>query len=436
MGAIAKGVTSLFGGRARRAEQKDANKTFDAAKQKLGNHEFSNAFAGLDPKLAEAGGYSATDQQVAQLGDAAQATVGQLGSAQGYDSQGYDAAQASAAQAQQTNLGEDTGFSNHFQNLQVNTAQAERQSQDTDQALAAAQEANAHTGGGGATAIAQAALKAKQGVADSIGQQETQNAQLRAQGATTNQQAALAQRNASRQHTQAGNQFNAGLQQQTNLANQSATNQASAFGAGAANDAARFGAQANNTFAQAQFAADNRASEFNAGAANNFATAQFGAQNSAFANNAAAANRAAEFGASAQNNLSSQNVGIQNQFAQNAASGAERLQQAQYGQKTDQFNIEGNRKAAADQARADATGDLVGGIAGVAGAFLSDINLKENIEKVGLSPSGINIYEFNYIGQEGRFEGVMAQEVPDHTIEVGDYLAVDYTGIDVDFKAI
>ena len=45
----------------------------------------------------------------------------------------------------------------------------------------------------------------------------------------------------------------------------------------------------------------------------------------------------------------------------------------------------------------------------------SDRDLKQNIVKVGKSSSGINIYEFEYKDKsfgEGRFRGVIAQEVP------------------------
>ena len=46
-----------------------------------------------------------------------------------------------------------------------------------------------------------------------------------------------------------------------------------------------------------------------------------------------------------------------------------------------------------------------------AGPMASDVRLKENITKVGNSPSGINIYEWNYIGKPQRYRGVMAHEI-------------------------
>ena len=70
----------------------------------------------------------------------------------------------------------------------------------------------------------------------------------------------------------------------------------------------------------------------------------------------------------------------------------------------------------------------------------SDIRLKENIKLVGESPKGINIYEFNYKDKsfgEGRYRGVMAQEVPNASTKGYDgYLRVDYSKLDVDFERI
>jgi hypothetical protein len=75
-------------------------------------------------------------------------------------------------------------ISNPFANLQVATKAAEMQAAETDISLASTLDALRATGAGagGATALAQAASRAKQGIAASIEQQEAQNAQLRAQG--------------------------------------------------------------------------------------------------------------------------------------------------------------------------------------------------------------------------------------------------------------
>ena len=72
----------------------------------------------------------------------------------------------------------------------------------------------------------------------------------------------------------------------------------------------------------------------------------------------------------------------------------------------------------------------------------SDIAFKENINLVGQSPLGINIYQFNYIGEDVLFEGVIAQELIGTKYESalslnddGKYL-VDYSKIDVEFKKL
>tara|TARA_R110002167_G_scaffold85904_10_gene232782 strand:- start:4132 stop:4845 length:714 start_codon:yes stop_codon:yes gene_type:complete len=70
----------------------------------------------------------------------------------------------------------------------------------------------------------------------------------------------------------------------------------------------------------------------------------------------------------------------------------------------------------------------------------SDISLKENIELVGKSPSGVNVYTFDYKNKdygEGRYKGVMAQEVPDaSSMHKDGYLQVDYNKLDVDFERV
>jgi len=73
--------------------------------------------------------------------------------------------------------------------------------------------------------------------------------------------------------------------------------------------------------------------------------------------------------------------------------------------------------------------------------FVSDRRLKENISLIGKSPSGINIYKFEYkdksIG-EGEYQGVMADEVSKNAItkHADGYYMVDYSKLDVDFIKI
>ena len=75
-------------------------------------------------------------------------------------------------------------ISNPFANLQVATGAAEMQAQQADISLANTLDTLRATGAGsaGATALAQAAARSKQGIAATIQQQEAQNARLRAQG--------------------------------------------------------------------------------------------------------------------------------------------------------------------------------------------------------------------------------------------------------------
>ena len=71
------------------------------------------------------------------------------------------------------------------------------------------------------------------------------------------------------------------------------------------------------------------------------------------------------------------------------------------------------------------------------GGWFSDVRLKEDIQLIGKSPSGINIYSFKYKQLPGRYIGVMAQEVPwaRQMTDTG-YYAVDYNKVDVKFRRL
>ena len=75
------------------------------------------------------------------------------------------------------------------------------------------------------------------------------------------------------------------------------------------------------------------------------------------------------------------------------------------------------------------------------GGIFSDIRLKEKIERTGESPSGIPTYEFNYIGDNNRYSGAMAQDLLEMNIDavsMGDdgFYRVNYDNIDVDMRLI
>tara|TARA_Y100000401_G_scaffold15199_3_gene10311 strand:+ start:814 stop:1530 length:717 start_codon:yes stop_codon:yes gene_type:complete len=96
-----------------------------------------------------------------------------------------------------------------------------------------------------------------------------------------------------------------------------------------------------------------------------------------------------------------------------------------------------NAHNAARQANMQMTAQLAGS---AMMAFGSDRRLKKNINLVGKSPKGLNIYEFEYKDKslgEGRYSGVMADEVPNATLkDKNGYLYVDYNKIDVEFKRV
>ena len=99
--------------------------------------------------------------------------------------------------------------------------------------------------------------------------------------------------------------------------------------------------------------------------------------------------------------------------------------------------------AAAGKAVSDASAaqsSAIGGIASSVIGGISDRKAKKNISKIGVSPSGLNIYSFEYknpVLGEGLFEGVMSDEVPAEAVfNVGNFEAVDYSMLDVEFKKI
>lgn len=219
-------------------------------------------------------------------------------------------------------------ISNPFANLQVATKAAEMQARETDISLASTLDALRATGGGSATALAQAASRAKQGVAASIEQQEARNAQLAAQGEQQAMQMRMAEAQRMQEADILGKTFTFQGQEQRDVA-----------------DISRQAAMVQQT----------------------------------------------------------------GQWAQ---------------------DIKASNKA------------MVAGIAqGIGNAFGSERRLKKNIKLIGKSESGLNIYLFEYINKsffgDGVYQGVMVDEVPSYCIvDMGDYKAVDYSKIDVDFKRI
>jgi multidrug efflux pump subunit AcrA (membrane-fusion protein) len=93
-------------------------------------------------------------------------------------------------------------------------------------------------------------------------------------------------------------------------------------------------------------------------------------------------------------------------------------------------------------------GQIAGGLLGVAGLGVqaytgrggySDVRMKDNIEYVG-EKNGFNLYEFNYLGSDNRYRGVMAQEVmkqrPDAVEDRNGLYWVNYDAIGIQLEAV
>ena len=134
-------------------------------------------------------------------------------------------------------------LSNPFANLQVATQAAEMKAEQADLSLASSLDTLRATGAsaGGATALAQAALKSKRGIAASIEQQEAQNAKLRAQG-QQQLQGQLFQAEAK------GKQFMFGATERREMQQ---LNRLSSLSSSASQQAAAYGGQAMAGFGQA-----------------------------------------------------------------------------------------------------------------------------------------------------------------------------------------
>jgi len=110
-------------------------------------------------------------------------------------------------------------ITNPFANLGVATKAAEIQMEETDLALASTLDNLRATGAsaGGATALAQADLRSKKGIAASIENQEAQNEKMRASGEQQRQQQLRAEQVRLQQADVAGEQFMFGMREQREM---------------------------------------------------------------------------------------------------------------------------------------------------------------------------------------------------------------------------
>jgi len=124
--------------------------------------------------------------------------------------------------------------------------------------------------------------------------------------------------------------------------------------------------------------------------------------------------------------------------------GAEKARSLDWQKTSTELGMAQQDLAVKNQAIADADAALYGGVGQLVGVgaqlAMSDRKMKKNINLVGKSPNGLNIYNFEYINSkygEGIFQGVMADEVPYSAIVHGNnYKMVDYSMVDVEFKRI
>ena len=140
------------------------------------------------------------------------------------------------------------------------------------------------------------------------------------------------------------------------------------------------------------------------------------------------------------------------QARQLAAGGDMTVQGLEYGQLSDAANIAGGQSAQATGAlnnqKAQITGaalNTVGAVQNAVTPFLapppSDRRMKKDIKLIGLSPSGLKVYSFEYKDNsfgKGIYQGVMSDEIPNNAVikhEDG-FDRVDYSMLDVEFKLI
>ena len=291
---------------------------------------------------------------------------------------------------------------NAFANLGVATQASKFEAEQIDTSLANTLDTLRETGAsaGGATALAQAALKAKQGISANLEQQEAKNDQLRAQGQQELDKVKLAEANkveaarlSEAQRVQgaqaAGEQFMFNAREERE--NQKINRVASQLGL-ATNQYNQAGADAT---AAITGAVGNIGSIFQTMAGT------LGGNSTSSNNLSGTANPTT--------------IGVTQGPAYNPASpiSAAPLSSA----------ISGGNPAI----------QVTGG--------WSDRRLKKNITNIGKSNNGLNIYSFEYIDKKygnGLYQGVMSDEIPSYAVLKGSngYDMVDYSLLDVEFKKI
>ena len=275
---------------------------------------------------------------------------------------------------------------NVYASLGVATGAAEIQMEQSDMALANTLDTLRQTGAsaGGATALAQAALQSKKGVAANIEQQELTNDKLRAQGEEKLQMTKMAEQ-----------------QRLQNIAISEGQRTQTAEAQGIMYEFEKEEARTNMDL--------NRA--------------------------AGLQDRALQMESDSNANKSAAYGGMMNAFGQIGGAAMGMMGGAGGGMPGVESVGEVPTMGAAPTYTPGA--GLQGTGVGMPG---SDRRLKRNIKKIRKSASGLNIYSFEYIDEsygKGTYEGVMSDEIPaEAVINVNGYDRVDYSKIDVEFKQI
>jgi hypothetical protein len=274
-------------------------------------------------------------------------------------------------------------LSNPYANLGVATNAAKFEAEQIDVSLANTLDTLKDTGAGagGATALATAALKAKQGISASIESQEANNEKMRAQGEANLQLAKMEEK----QRVQ-GVQ----LAEARRVQESEAQGKMFAFNAQETREQGRIDRVAGQL-------AGAEGQEMQAQADRTGALTGMIGGLSSIAGSVAAGRKSGD-------NTTTNNTTTNNSTAAPTASPSKGVRNKRYG-------------------------------------WESDRRLKENIVKVGKSNSGLNIYNFEYKDKkfgEGIYQGVMSDEVPKESVIVGSdgYDRVNYSLLDVEFKKI
>jgi len=277
-------------------------------------------------------------------------------------------------------------MSNVYASLGVATGAAEIQMEQSDMALANTLDTLRQTGAsaGGATALAQAALQSKKGVAANIEQQELTNDKLRAQGEEKLQMTKMAEQ-----------------QRLQSIAISEGQRTQTAEAQGIMYEFEKEEARTNMDLNRAAGLQD-RALQMEADSN---------------------ANKSAAFG------------GMMSSFGAIGSGGLSMLGGA--GGSAPGVDSVGEVSTMGAAPTYTPGAGLQGTGVGMPG---SDRRLKKNIKKIRKSASGLNIYSFEYIDEsygKGTYEGVMSDEIPvEAVINVNGYDRVDYSKIDVEFKKI